>query len=437
MSSTPRRCVALGAFGERRAADVFAAANGSAARPSPRRSSTGCRSPRPRPLQAPRSSGSDVATFGIGEPPRPRRAHDVRQDNLVPARPLLRRRAGLRRRPRRRDRRGRPAAAAPRRARDPLLRGPCRRAAERPHRRAGPAPGRLAVDAGQRLEVKAALATAAAPSSTEPAAAGGAEPAGRPSDLGAGDRSSCQRHATTSRRPASTSNPRRTRGLGRTCAYGEPCGRRRSRARATGPPEQDQRLPRLTASTRAGSSRPHATRAAGHCTPARSPGRVRVVRTRSERPRRTASPSGRGSRAAGHASGQESTRVATRCGPAGGGPAAGSRRSAAGGLRPCLGRSSWTWAPGPPRGRGESTSRLGWPGCRRGRGPAAPARRPGGPGASTASATGSGRWIQSASGPSTSRPSIRTGWPGLPTTVAFGGTSVIHDAAGLRPWHRR
>ena len=40
-----------------------------------------------------------------------------------------------------------------------------------------------------------------------------------------------------------------------------------------------------------------------------------------------------------------------------------------------------------------------------------------------ASAIGSGRWIQSASGPSTRLPSTRTGWPGLPTTVAPGGTS--------------
>ena len=45
-----------------------------------------------------------------------------------------------------------------------------------------------------------------------------------------------------------------------------------------------------------------------------------------------------------------------------------------------------------------------------------------------ASATGSGRWIQSASGPSAPSgflPSTRTGWPGLPTTVEFGGTSWI------------
>src|SRR4051812_2168644 len=40
-----------------------------------------------------------------------------------------------------------------------------------------------------------------------------------------------------------------------------------------------------------------------------------------------------------------------------------------------------------------------------------------------ASAIGSGRWIQSASGPSTLLPSSLTGWPGLPTTVAPGGTS--------------
>ena len=42
-----------------------------------------------------------------------------------------------------------------------------------------------------------------------------------------------------------------------------------------------------------------------------------------------------------------------------------------------------------------------------------------------ASATGSGRWTQSASGPSGLLPSTRTGWPGLPTTVEFGGTSWI------------
>ena len=42
-----------------------------------------------------------------------------------------------------------------------------------------------------------------------------------------------------------------------------------------------------------------------------------------------------------------------------------------------------------------------------------------------ASAIGSGRWIQSVSGPSTGRPSTRTGWPGLPTTVVSGGTSSI------------
>ena len=41
----------------------------------------------------------------------------------------------------------------------------------------------------------------------------------------------------------------------------------------------------------------------------------------------------------------------------------------------------------------------------------------------SASAIGSGRWTQSASGPSGRRPSTRTGWPGLPTTVEFGGTS--------------
>ena len=42
-----------------------------------------------------------------------------------------------------------------------------------------------------------------------------------------------------------------------------------------------------------------------------------------------------------------------------------------------------------------------------------------------ASAIGSGRCTQSASGPSGRRPSTLTGWPGLPTTVEFGGTSWI------------
>ena len=53
-----------------------------------------------------------------------------------------------------------------------------------------------------------------------------------------------------------------------------------------------------------------------------------------------------------------------------------------------------------------------------------------------ASATGSGRWTQSASGPSGRRPSIRTGCPGLPTTVEFGGTSWITTllAPILAPW---
>ena len=40
-----------------------------------------------------------------------------------------------------------------------------------------------------------------------------------------------------------------------------------------------------------------------------------------------------------------------------------------------------------------------------------------------ASATGSGRWTQSASGPSGRLPPTRTGWPGLPTTVESAGTS--------------
>ena len=43
-----------------------------------------------------------------------------------------------------------------------------------------------------------------------------------------------------------------------------------------------------------------------------------------------------------------------------------------------------------------------------------------------ASAIGSGRWIQSASGPSTRRPSTLTGWPGLPTTVES-GRDILDD----------
>ena len=52
-----------------------------------------------------------------------------------------------------------------------------------------------------------------------------------------------------------------------------------------------------------------------------------------------------------------------------------------------------------------------------------------------ASATGSGRWAQSASGPSGFLPSTRTGWPGLPTTVEFGGHVVDHHRVrpDLRP----
>ena len=53
-----------------------------------------------------------------------------------------------------------------------------------------------------------------------------------------------------------------------------------------------------------------------------------------------------------------------------------------------------------------------------------------------ASAIGSGRWTQSASGPSGRRPSTRTGWPGLPTTVEFGGTSWITTVLApiFEPW---
>ena len=66
-----------------------------------------------------------------------------------------------------------------------------------------------------------------------------------------------------------------------------------------------------------------------------------------------------------------------------------------------------------------------------------------------ASATGSGRWTQSASGPSGFLPSTRTGWPGLPTTVEFGGHVVDHhrvradlrarrrSRSGRAAWRRR
>ena len=54
----------------------------------------------------------------------------------------------------------------------------------------------------------------------------------------------------------------------------------------------------------------------------------------------------------------------------------------------------------------------------------------------SASAIGSGRWTQSASGPSGLRPSTRTVWPGLPTTVEFGGTSWTTTALApiFAPW---
>ena len=53
-----------------------------------------------------------------------------------------------------------------------------------------------------------------------------------------------------------------------------------------------------------------------------------------------------------------------------------------------------------------------------------------------ASATGSGRWIQSVSGPSGLRPSTRTMWPGLPTTVECSGTSPTTTvfAPTFAPW---
>src|SRR3954447_14167723 len=54
----------------------------------------------------------------------------------------------------------------------------------------------------------------------------------------------------------------------------------------------------------------------------------------------------------------------------------------------------------------------------------------------SASAIGSGKCTQSASGPSGLRPSMRTGWPGLPTTVEFGGTSWMTTvlATIIAPW---
>src|SRR4051812_3851189 len=53
----------------------------------------------------------------------------------------------------------------------------------------------------------------------------------------------------------------------------------------------------------------------------------------------------------------------------------------------------------------------------------------------SASATGSGRWAQSASGPVGRLPSTRTGCPGLPTTVAFWGTSwITTELAPILAW---
>ena len=127
----------------------------------------------------------------------------------------------------------------------------------------------------------------------------------------------------------------------------------------------------------------------------------------------------------------------------------GARLRAAGGAPRYAGRAYSTWRSGPRARRRStrpcrgtapgrsSTSRLRCPG-RRGAGGGAPRRlglRPVCSATSSsssfrrlarpliASATGSGRWTQSASGPSGFLPSTRTGWPGLPTTVEFGGTS--------------
>ena len=121
--------------------------------------------------------------------------------------------------------------------------------------------------------------------------------------------------------------------------------------------------------------------------------------------------SGRGGRGSASASATcESTRVSR---PAGLGPTDGLARPSGSPGPPAARRSGRTSAPGGRRCASASSSA------------AIRADRP-----LIASATGSGRWIQSASGPSGLRPSTRTGWPGFPTTVEFGGTSWITTRVG-------
>ena len=100
-------------------------------------------------------------------------------------------------------------------------------------------------------------------------------------------------------------------------------------------------------------------------------------------------------------------------------------RLAAGGVRP---------AHGPQRQHvGAGLRRLAAADARRARASSSAIRLES---AFSASAIGSGRWTQSASGPSGLRPSTRTGWPGLPTTVEFGGTSWTTTALApiFAPW---
>src|SRR4051794_2763967 len=91
---------------------------------------------------------------------------------------------------------------------------------------------------------------------------------------------------------------------------------------------------------------------------------------------------------------------------------------------------------GPRTGRSGNTSARGSEGSPRASSSSAsssPIRRER---ALSASAIGSGRCTQSASGPSGLRPSTRTVWPGLPTTVELGGTSWTTTALApiFAPW---
>ena len=93
-------------------------------------------------------------------------------------------------------------------------------------------------------------------------------------------------------------------------------------------------------------------------------------------------------------------------------------------------------AVGPRTGRSGSTSPRGLPGSPRASSSSRSSSAIRLESAFSASAIGSGRCTQSASGPSGLRPSTRTVWPGLPTTVEFGGTSWTTTALApiLAPW---